>query len=512
MTGIAAILVGLVMTGLGWLTARRGARAPLRLTGTLVLDLAAPFGLWAVLFAATARPLFAGTVSLAVFAGFAFADATKRATLQEPVVFSDMSEFIELFRHPRLYLPYAGTAIVVGGTAAIFIGLAAMLIWEPGRWSWSPLPGLFALAIVAAIVLTASREPALSRCAELARRTHPQADPEADAARLGPLAMLLVYGVIARAERSERRPLVAAPQLAPRPRSSAPPIVLTQCESFFDARRLSPAIPTDLLPAFARCVRTGVQAGRFGVSGWGAYTIRAELAALTGLTDETLGFDRWNPYHAFVGTPLPSLARHLREEGYRTVCLHPFDRTYYGRDRILPLLGFDAFLGEEAFAGAARVGPFIADAEVARRAGEILRADGRGLFLFIITMENHGPWTRSDPRFALPDPAPRMPDFARRDELRCYLQGLKSTDAMLGSLCDTLSEGPGGLLAAYGDHLPSLPETFRALGFTERGTDYVIWQARGDGPAVRIDLAAHELPAAILTARAALAQGAVPSA
>jgi len=64
--------------------------------------------------------------------------------------------------------------------------------------------------------------------------------------------------------------------------------------------------------------------------------------------------DRFNPYHRFTSVPVSSLAWRLRAEGYRHDRLHPFDRTFYGRDRVMPNLGFDVFLGEEAFAGAQR--------------------------------------------------------------------------------------------------------------------------------------------------------------
>ncbi len=498
-----AIAGGLVLTGAGWAACRYVAQARPRLDWALPVDLAGPFLLFAILFAASARPLFAGAVSLAVFVGYAFADAVKRATLLEPVVFSDMSEFIEIFRHPRLYLPFAGTGLVLGGFAAIVAALAAILVFEPGQWRWSPWPGLIALALALGFAALSFHRPLLGQIARFARWLGPAADPHADAKRLGPLAVLPIYGAIARAERPSRRPIPSAPAVV-RARSTAPPIVMLQGESFFDARRLNLAMPADLLPNFERCARGGVQSGRFAVSGWGAYTVRAEMATLTGLDDAALGFDRWNPYHAFARAPLPSLARRLRDEGYRAVCLHPFDPTYYGRHKIMPLLGFDEFLGEEAFAGAERVGPYIGDAAIARRAAQMLRDDGRGLFLFVITMENHGPWLAHDPRRALPDPAPDLPAIPQRGELRYFLHGLQHTDAMLGTISDALAAGPGGLLAAYGDHLPSLPAAYRALGFSDIATDYVIWRADGTGAGARRDIAAHELPAAILAARARL--------
>jgi hypothetical protein len=498
----ATLAGGLVLTGLGWAACRWVARAWPRVDWALPVDLAGPFGLFAILFAATARPLFAGGASLAVFGGFAFADAVKRTTLLEPVVFSDMSEFIEIFRHPRLYLPFAGTGLVIGGFLAIVAALGTLLVVEPGQWRWSPWFSATVFALVLVIGIPTFYQPCLGAIARFARWLRPEGEPFADAKRLGPLAILPIYGAIARAERQHRRPPPPAPQIG-RPRSTAPPIVMLQCESFFDARRLHPDMPVELLPAFDHCIRTGIQSGRFAVSGWGAYTVRAEFSALTGLDVEALGFDRWNPYHAFAKTPLPSLAWQLRDQGYRTLCLHPFDKRFYGRRKVMKALGFDEFWGEEHFADGERAGPYIADAELARRAAAILRDARRGLFLFAITMENHGPWVSDNGHCSLADPAPMLPTVPGVSELRRFLHGLKHTDEMLGAVCETLAGLDGGLVAAYGDHLPSLPAALKALGFTDSATDYAIWDARG-GRGSRRDIGAHELPAALLAAQAAL--------
>ena len=82
--------------------------------------------------------------------------------------------------------------------------------------------------------------------------------------------------------------------------------------------------------------------------------MRAEFAALTGIPEEQLGYDRFNPYHAFGRAPLASLAWRLRDEGYRTICLHPFDKRFFRRDLAMPALGFDEFLGRETLGGSRR--------------------------------------------------------------------------------------------------------------------------------------------------------------
>jgi phosphoglycerol transferase MdoB-like AlkP superfamily enzyme len=190
-----------------------------------------------------------------------------------------------------------------------------------------------------------------------------------------------------------------------------------------------------------------------------------------------------------------SLAWRLRDRGYRTICLHPFDRRFFRRDIAMPNLGFDEFLGPERFVGAARTGLYVTDVEVARRTVDLLASEGPNLFVFVITMENHGPWTgktgagdSGQPGLAVGSPGAA---------LRQYLDGLRSTDRMLALLTPAFRNAGRGLLGFYGDHLPSLPTVFDALGFSDPRTDYFIWHPER-GPSEQRDLAAHQLPDAVL--------------
>jgi Sulfatase len=491
--------LGLFPPLLGWTLLRRVARAGWSRVASTALDAAPVLLIWAALAGAMARPVTAGIVVGGMFAGLAFADHTKRAVLREPIVFSDMSELVPLFLHPRLYLPFASRGALIGGGAALLLCLAAVVALEPPVWgeTWTPLalPG----ALIAA-VLAVARPPILPRAAALLRRLGPTDDPAVDARALGPLAALLVHGVIARAERAPRRGRVLPRDAAPfvhGARDLLPTIVVVQSESFFDARRLHPGIDRGLLSSFDACCADGVSFGRLDVPGWGANTVRTEFAVLTGLAATELGFDRFNPYHAFARVPIDSMAWRLRARGYRTLCLHPFDRRFYRRDLVMPCLGFDAFLGIERFAGAARANGYVTDLALAQAIGEIAEAEGRGLFVFAISMENHGPWHGAAPAADL---APGLPRRNRYDPLRRYLAGLRGADAMLEALTARLARhGHPAVLALYGDHVPSLPECFDEFGLADPRTDYVLWHNL-HGRGLRHDLAAHELQGVILAA------------
>ncbi|HEV2302470.1 MAG TPA: LTA synthase family protein [Stellaceae bacterium] len=488
---------GWLQAGLGaalvlsaWLVPRHVAAARAARPAALLLD-AAPAGLGAgLMLAFSARPVFSGLLVFALAAGLAFADRVKREVLREPVVFSDMSELPQIFTHPQLYLPFAGPGLVIGGAAAAGVGLLALWRLEPALWAPGGMPALLLLLLVLGGGWALSRQPALGAAAGVLRRLEPSGEPFADAARLGPYAALLVHGIVARAERAGRRARYLPPaRVGPRPSALELPLVLVQCESFFDARRLSPLLPKDLLGGFDALCAEGL-CGRLDVPGWGANTTRAEFAALTGIAEEALGYDRFNPYHAFARAPVNSLAWRLRGAGYRTICLHPFDRAFFRRDRALPALGFDTFLGRDSIGGS-RAPPYFPDPDLARRVLESLDEAGARSFIFAITMGNHGPWRKAG------GPA-GIAGLPQGGELLRYLEGLRRSDEMLAILRDGLDRRRFcGVLGFYGDHVPSLPQAFRHFGFDARASDYVLWRRDALVPRRR-DLRVQELPRLIL--------------
>jgi hypothetical protein len=494
-----AVGLGLVLAG--WTLPRLVAGARLSSAAALSLD-AAPLAIVGlVLFVAGGRPVFAGTIAFALGAGLAFADRIVRDTLREPVVFSALSELPQIFTHPQLYLPFAGTGIVLSGAAASVLLPLALLPAEPTMVAPHPACALALAGLVVALLWRTGREPWLGGAARALRRLGPTGEPFADAANLGPVAMLIVHGIIARAERRARQA-----RLAPHPvrgPAAARPIILVQCESFFDARRALPMLPRDFLAGYDAACESGIY-GRLDVPAWGANTMRAEFAVLTGIAEAALGYDRFNPYHALARAPIASQVWRLRAAGYRTICLHPFDRRFFRRDLAIPALGFETFLGRETLGGS-RKPPYASDPDLARHILRVLDAEGPRTFIFAITMGNHGPWLATHPLVAAPLEAWKgegrtLAPVPQERELLCYLDGLRRSDEMLRILIAGLEERQSdALLGFYGDHLPSLPRAFAHFGFDDWRSDYAIWSRSGEGP-LRRDLAAHELGRAVVDA------------
>src|SRR6516225_2848190 len=186
MSGLLHLGLGAALGFAGWFIPRRVAAAGATGFMALLLDLS-PFALGGgFLLLASGRPILTGTALLSLGAGFALADLTKRRSLLEPVVFSEMSELRQVFTHPHLYLPFAGSALVIAGTIAAIALVALLLLLEPELWEPDPALVLGVGCLVGAGGWIASRRPLLGALAEAMRRLHPAGEPFADAARLGP--------------------------------------------------------------------------------------------------------------------------------------------------------------------------------------------------------------------------------------------------------------------------------------------------------------------------------------
>lgn len=287
-----------------------------------------------------------------------------------------------------------------------------------------------------------------------------------------------------------------------------PDIVVVQSESFFDPGRLRGVDGAALVPNLTRLEREGAS-GQLHVPTFGGGTIRTEFEVLTGLSLRYLP-DVQFPYLQIHSKAIPGLVRTLRDRGYRTIAVHPNDAGFWNRGAAFKALGFERFVALPAFPrNAPRDGLYVADRALTDEVLAQLSDGGPPQFVFAISMEAHGPYGDSpgiDPaaRDAIPVPAGVEGNAGR--ELQNYLYHLRHADAELGRLAAALAQRQRpALLLFYGDHLPALVDTYRAVGFVDGGDmlrETVPWLLvdphRPHDAAPRRDLAAWMLPGLLL--------------
>lgn len=495
-----ALLLGLPLT-LGVEALLRPAPVPCwrRAPATLAVHL----GSWLLLFALCIlllqRPWFALAFIVSLQLVVVQTSNTKSRTLDEPFICQDFDYFLDAILHPRLYVPFFGIGLAIAASVAGALAIGAFLWFEPSLVTRHGAPALLQavlLLLVTALPLLWLAGKRLPAC---------RLEPQQDLSRLGLFSALWAYGVrAARPLDTARLPApFRTPPEAPLPSPARlPHVVAVQSESFFDPREWLPATPPGLLDAWDQLRREAVASGPLGVPAWGANTVRTECAFLTGLPPCALGIHRFSPYRQLARRPLPTLASRLRALGYRTLCVHPYPASFYLRDKVMPQMGFDAFLDITAFPDAERDGQYISDAAVAEKVGTLLDdSDNRPIFVFVITMENHGPLPLERP---VPTDAPTLAaprgaasPAAESDDLRVYLRHLRNADRMLERLKRRLTpdtpRSRQGVLCWYGDHVPIMDDLYRATGAPGGDTHYALWSSMRPGamppPDERIDVA-----------------------
>jgi len=453
------------------------------LTAVLTLTL-----LYAVWFAASWRPVFAGNAAIITFVIVRLISDYKVRNVQEPLNFVDFALIPQILRHPRLYqADFLTHPFFYVGIAAV---LAIIFLWshfvEPSMlpdghlWDWAIPVAVMLLAIIGWGV--AGPLPAWFTSA-VHRRMIP-ANSTRHVREFG-LAASLTAGLIGWRQsiggsRTWPSPAIVAKATPPRP---APVVIAVQSESFLDLR--AAGLRDVDLPALQNARDHAVAHGRVKVPVQGAWTLRSEFAFLAGRPLESFGLDALHPYLR-LRQPPRTFAHHLRDAGFFTLFVHPFDLDFFNRRRALPKLGFERLLGETDFEGVPRDGYYVPDLALAERVLAMAAAEPRPFFSMIATMENHNPWNKG-----------RLPGIDSPVEQ--YIHHLHNADRMIGQIVSGMEQlGRPAVFAFYGDHVPTMPAL--ADPFPDPRTDYVVMGLR-DGTWLsgqQRDCALHEMADMVL--------------
>lgn len=439
------------------------------------------------------RPYFALTVLGAFIFLIVMVNNAKLHSLREPFIFQDFEYFTDALKHPRLYLPFLGWGRAFAALVAASLAISAGLWFESSLVAgigWPVFLGLCGMLLgVGVICLLVGHFYCPVSCGI----------PGTDLFSMGLLTSLWRYGWDERAK--FEIPQSPLPVLA-KVKQERADLVVVQSESFFDARRCYRGLHRHLLQEQDRLRQESLSWGQLVVPAWGANTVRTEFAFLSGLTAESLGVHRFNPYRRLAKAGVTTLASRLREAGYRTICVHPYSATFYERDQVYPLFGFDEFIDISAFRDAERCGPYISDNAVAGMVENLLAKrvqTDQPLFVFAITMENHGPLHLEKVAPGEVEQLFHTPPPAGCEDLTIYARHLANADRMFGRLRQTLlSSSREGILCIFGDHIPIMPVVYSQLAVPDGETDYVVWNNRCVGGNNERRLAVEELAPMLL--------------
>lgn len=249
-----------------------------------------------------------------------------------------------------------------------------------------------------------------------------------------------------------------------------PNVIFIMNEAFWDPTLLpNVKFSEDPLPTLHRLQQESV-------SGWllspqfGGGTSNVEYEVLTGNSMSFLPGGSV-PYQQYIHKPTPSLASYFEDKGYKSMGIHPYDGWFWSRDRVYKQLGFESFMSKEYFNNPEYKGAFISDAEVSRTIINQVEQTDKPMFIYAVTMQNHGPYDDNRYGDAEIKVEGDLTPEARRI-LENFTQGVRDADRSLQMLIDHFEQSDEPtIVVMYGDHLPML------------GMDYDVYIQGGFVPA-----------------------------
>jgi phosphoglycerol transferase MdoB-like AlkP superfamily enzyme len=280
-------------------------------------------------------------------------------------------------------------------------------------------------------------------------------------------------------------------KLESEPEKINPNVIVIMSEAFMDPTVLKNLTFSQYpIPHFRRLSETEESiSGNVLVPVYGGLTSNTEFEFLGGSPHVFFGSRLYNPYenpgkyfNREIKTALPWL---FRQNGYKTVGVHPYHGDFFNRSAIYPLIGFEEFISLEHMPEARYHGYYVSDEYFTDRIIEqILLAENEGtpLFLFGISMQNHWGYDYNKYGghpydFDVSAESPYI-DNNVAARVNSYLQGIYDADKQLGRLADFIGERETPtLLVFFGDHLPILglhvDRVFEDLGYVSHQEEFL---------------------------------------
>ncbi len=235
-----------------------------------------------------------------------------------------------------------------------------------------------------------------------------------------------------------------------------PNIIVIMNEAFSDMASVAEfSTNQDYMPFF-HSLQDGAEntiTGNLQVSVCGGNTANSEFEFLTGNTMAFLPQGSI-PYQQYLQNEIPAIPLYLKELGYTTVATHPYNASGWDRDTIYPLLGFERSIFINEYDRREKIRSYISDAACVDKMIQVYeeKEEGTPLFLFNVTMQNHGGYTEEFADFT-PD---IFVEGLENLSVEQYLSLLKVSDAQLERLVSYFSAvEEDTMIVFFGDHQPN---------------------------------------------------------
>lgn len=259
-----------------------------------------------------------------------------------------------------------------------------------------------------------------------------------------------------------------------------PNIVYVMSESFSDPSHLNGIEVTGdpLADYYEKAQQT--YSGKMLSQNYGGGTANIEFEALTSFSMELFNSQMTTPYTMLVPKmeQIPSLVSLVKERGYETTAIHPYDTSMYKRKDVYEIFGFDQFLDQDSmdYTDTIENNPYISDESAYHQVMNILENHESPQFIHLVTMQTHMPYQGKYSTLNY-----GVSGAESSQSLKNYLQDVAYSSQALKKFLEQLETLPNRTVVVFwGDHLPGIySDELQAQNeaTTLRETEFLMWDS-----------------------------------
>ncbi len=233
-----------------------------------------------------------------------------------------------------------------------------------------------------------------------------------------------------------------------------PTVIVVMNESFSDLAALT-AADTDECLADWYGIENYVMRGNAYTSVYGGGTCNSEFEFLTGNSMANFSQNSY-PYVMYDFKHTFNIARILKNNGYRTIAIHPENKNNWNRARVYSQMGFQKFVSIDKMENMSWLRWFVSDWSNFDWIIKEYEENESPLFIFNVTMQNHGGY--GDINSLGEVEAVRVNgEFQQYEDFITYLTLIRESDKAFRHLVDYFSNiDMPVIICMFGDHQPAL--------------------------------------------------------
>lgn len=242
-----------------------------------------------------------------------------------------------------------------------------------------------------------------------------------------------------------------------------PDIIMIMNESFSDLSILGKELNTNQeVTPFINSLNENTVKGNMAVSVIGGGTSTSEYETLTGNTHLFLE-NTSSSFQQYVRKGSYSAVVDLEKMGYKTIGMHPYYASGWNRSSAYDSMGFDETYFLEDFPQENMIRNYVSDQEMYEKVIEEYeknkKENDQSLFLFGVTMQNHGGYTYEGTDFEY---SITLEGYEKEyKDAEQYLSLIHESDKALEYLINYFEKEEREVIVVFfGDHQPSLDEAF----------------------------------------------------